>query len=404
MPGPGRPLEVRGFPEPEPEPGAVVLRTLAAEVCGTDVHLWHGRLAGVPYPLIPGHVSVGEVLATGGDVRDTEDRLLRVGDAVTFLDVHGTCHACRFCTVLKATTRCPKRRVYGITYGAEEGLLGGWSERIYLKPGVKVLPLAPNVTPEQWIGGGCGLPTAVHAVELAQIRLADSVLIQGSGPVGLSACALALLSGAGWVGVIGAPARRLEAARRFGADWTMDVSQTTPGERARAVRDATGGYGPDIVVEASGNPDAVPEGAIWYATPAATSSSDSTPTTGTSSSTPTGTSTASTWRSAAAGARISATCGGPWSHGPLRRAGRLVVLVSHRYQARRGRAGACRCRGLTRCEGRRHTERMNRERPRHVMNSAMGSRLVARILWDFLRVGLRSQPFAFYFASARTAA
>jgi len=123
-----------------------------------------------------------------------------------------------------------------------------------------VLPLAPGVTPDQWIGGGCGLPTAVHAVELARIDLADRVLVQGSGPVGLSAAALALLSGAGWVGVIGSPGLRLQAARRFGVDWTMDVAQTTPDERRRAVLDATGGIGPDVVIEASGNPKAVVEG------------------------------------------------------------------------------------------------------------------------------------------------
>jgi D-arabinose 1-dehydrogenase-like Zn-dependent alcohol dehydrogenase len=260
MPGPGEPVEIHEFPEPELEPRAVLLKTVAAEVCGTDVHLWHGRLAGVPYPLVPGHVSVGEVTATGGDVRDIEGRAVRVGDTVTFLDVHETCNSCYYCSVLKATTRCPKRKVYGITYGAKDGLLGGWSEQIYLKPGVKILPLAKNVTAEQWIGGGCGLPTAVHAVELASIQLADRVLIQGSGPVGLSACALAVLSGAAWVGVIGSPALRLEAAKRFGADWTMDVASSSPEERLRVVKDATGGYGPDIVIEASGNPNAVPEG------------------------------------------------------------------------------------------------------------------------------------------------
>src|ERR671921_575051 len=117
IPAPRMPVEVRAFPDPEPEPGAVLLRTLAAEVCGTDVHLWHGRLAGVPYPLIPGHVSVGEVAATGGDVFDIEDRPVNVGDAVTFLDVHGTCHNCWYCLVAKESTRCPHRRVYGITYG-----------------------------------------------------------------------------------------------------------------------------------------------------------------------------------------------------------------------------------------------------------------------------------------------
>ena len=115
---------------------------------------------------------------------------MRVGDVVTFLDVHGTCGACWHCLVAKASTRCPHRRVYGITFGAADGLLGGWAEAIYLKPGTKILPLAPGVSPEQWIGGGCGLPTALHAVELAGIGLGDRVLIQGSGPVGLSACAL----------------------------------------------------------------------------------------------------------------------------------------------------------------------------------------------------------------------
>ncbi len=242
------------------EPGGVLLKTIAAEVCGTDVHLWHGRLAGVPYPLIPGHVSVGEVIATGGDVSDIDGNPIQIGQAVTFLDVHETCNNCWYCLVAKESTRCPKRKVYGITYGAEDGILGGWSGQIYLKPGVKILPLLPNVSPDQWIGGGCGLPTAVHAVELARIKLADRVLIQGSGPVGLSACALAVLSGAAWVGVIGAPELRLAAATRFGADRTLDVQNATREERLGAVRDASGGYGPDVVIEASGNPQAIPEG------------------------------------------------------------------------------------------------------------------------------------------------
>jgi threonine dehydrogenase-like Zn-dependent dehydrogenase len=131
--------------------------------------------------------------------------------------VHETCHNCWYCLVAKASTRCPHRRVYGITYGAEEGLLGGWSERIYLKPGVKIVPLAGGVTPEQWIAGGCGLPTALHAVDLAEIRLGDRVLIQGAGPVGLSACALAVASGAGWVGVVESAENRWEPPKQPGA-------------------------------------------------------------------------------------------------------------------------------------------------------------------------------------------
>ncbi len=260
IPGPGRPVEIRTAQTPAVEPGGVLLETIAAEVCGTDVHLRHGRLAGVPYPLTPGHVSIGRAIEVGGEVLDVAKRPIRVGQVVTFLDVHETCHRCIYCTVLKATTRCPERKVYGITYGTADGLLGGWSEHIYLKPGVLILPLAEGVTAEQWIGGGCGLPTAVHAVELARIQLTDRVLIQGSGPVGLSACALARLSGAGWVGVIGSPELRLDAARKFGADLTLDVIQTTREERLAAIREATGGLGVDVVIEATGNPRAVPEG------------------------------------------------------------------------------------------------------------------------------------------------
>lgn len=262
LPFPGKTPEVRSYSIPRMEEGSVLLKTIASEVCGTDVHLWHGRLAGVPYPLIPGHVSVGEIASIQGTVHDVDGNPLYNGQIVTFLDVHGTCGACWYCLVAKASTRCPERRVYGITFGADDlpGLGGGWAEYIYLKPKTRILPLTGNVTPDTWIGAGCGLPTAVHAIELARIRLGENVLIQGSGPVGLSACALAALSGAGWVGVIGAPELRLETAKRMGADWTADVMETTPEERAKTVRDATHGRGPDVVIEASGNPEAVLEG------------------------------------------------------------------------------------------------------------------------------------------------
>lgn len=260
MTAPGAPIEIRDLPDPELAPGAVLLDTLLSEVCGTDVHLRHGRLAGVPYPIVPGHVSVGRVAGIAGAVSDVEGRPVREGDVVTFLDVHETCHACWFCLVAKQSTRCPHRRVYGITYSADEGPLGGWSERIWLKPGVRIVPLPTGVSPERWMGGGCGLPTALHAVDRAGIRLGDRVAVQGSGPVGLAAAVLARLSGAGQVLVLGDPESRLEAARMFGADVTIPVGETTPAERVGLVREATGGRGADVTIEATGVPSAVPEG------------------------------------------------------------------------------------------------------------------------------------------------
>ncbi|HEV8254716.1 MAG TPA: zinc-binding dehydrogenase [Vicinamibacteria bacterium] len=261
MPGPGRPLERRLFPAPRPEPGGAVLETTVSEVCGTDVHLHHGRLAGVPYPIIPGHVSCGRVLETNGPLLDVDGAPIAVGRTVTFFDVFGTCGACWSCLVAKAATRCPKRRVYGITTSAEDGLLGGWAEQIELKPGVRVLPLPEGVDPLDFMGGGCGLVTGFHAVERAGIALGDTVVVQGSGPVGLNAAIFAMLSGAMRVLVLGAPRARLEVARRLGAEDVLDIgAERDAARRVAWVRERTSGRGADVAIEATGTPAAVREG------------------------------------------------------------------------------------------------------------------------------------------------
>ena len=151
MPAPHLPIELREIDAPALEPGSAMLRTLYSEVCGTDVHLHHGRLSGVPYPIIPGHVSVGHLAAIRGTMRDIEGEPFREGDLVTFLDVHETCGSCHECLVTKQTTRCPHRRVYGITYGVADGPLGGWADAIWMKPGVKLLRLPRNVDAAKYI-------------------------------------------------------------------------------------------------------------------------------------------------------------------------------------------------------------------------------------------------------------
>ena len=258
MPAPNAPIEIREFSVPGLAPGAALLRTLYSEVCGTDVHLHHGTLAGVPYPIIPGHVSVGTVAATRGALRTVSGDAIREGDVVTFLDVHDTCNHCYHCLVAGQPNRCPSRKVYGITYSANDGLLGGWSEALYRKPGVKMLHLPTTLAPETFIGGGCGLVTALHAVDLAQLRLGESVAVLGVGPVGQSAVALASLSGAGEIVAVDGVADRLAYSRRMGATSTVDLGTPRP-ERLQQVRSLTGGRGVDAVIEASGHPDAVSE-------------------------------------------------------------------------------------------------------------------------------------------------
>src|SRR5207244_11548728 len=106
IPRPNASVELRKVPSPELEEDSALFEVELSEVCGTDVYLQQGRLEGVPYPLVPGHVSVGHLCKIRGTVLDVDGRPFREGDRVTFLDVHRTCNACWYCLVAKATTRC----------------------------------------------------------------------------------------------------------------------------------------------------------------------------------------------------------------------------------------------------------------------------------------------------------
>src|SRR3990170_4170673 len=99
MTAPLAPLELRRLPSPRAARGGAIVETLMSEVCGTDVHLHHGQLSGVPYPIIPGHVSCGRLLETGGTLADVDGQPLRAGQMVTFYDVFGICGSCWHCVV-----------------------------------------------------------------------------------------------------------------------------------------------------------------------------------------------------------------------------------------------------------------------------------------------------------------
>ena len=242
------------------EEGGILLETVASEVCGTDVHLHHGQLAGVPYPIIPGHVSVGRIAEARGVTHDFNGSEIHPGDVVTFYDVHEICGECWFCLVARQPNRCPHRKVYGITYSAHDGPLGGWAEQIYLKPGVKVFKIPESLSAEDIIGGGCGLFTGFAAVDRAGIRMGDSVIVQGTGPVGLCAINFAAVSGASIIVAIGDPDARLSLATEMGADETLSVTGTTKEERKNRILELSDGRGFDVVIEATGSPAAVPEG------------------------------------------------------------------------------------------------------------------------------------------------
>jgi threonine dehydrogenase-like Zn-dependent dehydrogenase len=256
-------LQIRDYELPEkPAPGAALIRTEMAGICGTDVHLWKGELP-ISLPLILGHETVGRIEQLGDGLEyDWTGQPLKVGNRVTW-NSSTSCGRCYYCAEKWQPTRCPHRRAYGIGYRCDKPphFLGGYAEFHYLHRGTTIFNLPEELPTEAVIGAGCALNTVIHGIERIGIGWRDNVVVQGAGPVGIAALAVAKSAGADQVIVIGAPRHRLEIAQRFGADNTLDISELTESsDRVGAVRLLTGGYGADVVLECVGSPSAVVEG------------------------------------------------------------------------------------------------------------------------------------------------
>ena len=255
-------LEPREYPLPAVGPGEVLVRIEMAGICGTDVHLCDGELS-LPLPVILGHETVGRIETIGAGLeRDWRGTPLAVGDRITWASSI-VCGECYYCRLKRQPTRCLFRKAYGISYCADEAphLRGGYAQYILLRAGTALFRIPDSVPTESVVGAGCALTTVLHGMEHTKIELGDIVVVQGTGPVGLAAVAVAVQSGAAQVIVIGAPQRRLELARNFGAQTVISVEEVPDAaERKKLVLAATGPYGADVVLECVGRPEAVPEG------------------------------------------------------------------------------------------------------------------------------------------------
>ena len=259
------PLTLETVPVPAPEPGAVIARVDYGGICGTDVHLHHGNLP-IPTPLILGHEAVGRVAVLGeGVTTDFAGLPLNEGDPIVWSS-NIPCGRCYWCVIEKERTLCENRKVYGVNQRFDEWphLSGGWADHAYLQPGSAIFKLPPGVTPEHAISLGCAGPTAVHGVlEITRVTVGETVVVQGSGPVGIAAAMYAHLAGAARVIIVGGPASRLALARDLGVgDDHLDIfTVTDPNARIEHILAATpAGRGADVVLECAGVPAAVPEG------------------------------------------------------------------------------------------------------------------------------------------------
>lgn len=274
---PGR-FAVEHFPDPDPGPGAVVLRMEHSGICGTDKHTWRGeslQYAGTDhereaaYPLICGHENVGviEAIGPGDPPVDELGEPLRAGDRVVPAP-NLTCGRCRFCLDERFPYYlCRELHDYGnsLTCAQPPHLFGGWSERMYLLPGTRLFRVPDGLAPE--LAALTELMSVTHGLDAARtvrgtgggFEFGDSVLVLGAGPLGLVHLAKAEMLGAGRLVAVDVFAPRLEAARELGADVVLDASATSSDERLAATLDATDGYGADVVVHCTGHASTFPE-------------------------------------------------------------------------------------------------------------------------------------------------
>jgi threonine dehydrogenase-like Zn-dependent dehydrogenase len=259
-------ITVERFPLPEPEPGAVILEMSMSGICGTDKHTFRGetlQYAGTPherqieYPLICGHENVGRVAATGGEVVDSEGRVLRPGDRLVPA-ANLSCGRCWYCQNNLPYYMCERLEDYGnsLNCGRPPHLFGGWSEYMYLLPGTKLFRV-PAALPDHV--AVLTEPMAVtHGFDRAR-RLndtfAETVVVYGVGPLGMCHVIKARLMGAGKLIAIDRFQSRLEHAADFGADGLLDAAELGPDELLARVHEQTGGRGADIVLDCTGVPE-----------------------------------------------------------------------------------------------------------------------------------------------------
>ena len=262
---------------PAVEDGTMLLKIELAGVCGTDLHILKGHFPNTPFPIIPGHEIVGIVEKIGKDCDKKMNLIgeIDVGDRVTVAPgvVCGECYYCRWYP--HRGNFCTSRKAYGISRSSAEYpyLVGGMSEYIYLTPGSWVYNIN-DLTPELGVLIE-PMSVGVKAVEFAMrpgmpldgagLGLADVVLIQGAGTIGLMTLVASKMAGAGKTIIIDMDKSRLKVAKMLGADLTIDMNDYQTGtDRVEKVFEYTDGIGADVVLECAGVLEAFQE-ALDYA-------------------------------------------------------------------------------------------------------------------------------------------
>jgi len=224
------------------DPHDVVVRVQLAAICGSDLHPYLGREAGLDAGTVMGHEFLGEVTEVGSAVEH-----LRIGDRVVS-PFTTSCGSCFYCT-RGLTARCERGELFGWVQEGR-GLHGGQAELVRVPFADTTLVKVPEgARDEEALLAGDVLSTGFFCARLGDIQQGDTVAVIGAGPVGLCAAIAARQLGAGKVFSLDLEPARLSLAQRYGAE---SILATDPKALA-ALREATSGRGADVVLECVGN-------------------------------------------------------------------------------------------------------------------------------------------------------
>lgn len=244
-----RDMRIDDVPEPgAPQAGEVLIRVGSVGVCGSDLHTYEdGRIGDtvVRDPLVLGHEFAGTVVAVGPDAIDGRGAPLVVGQRVA-VEPGLPCHHCDRCEHGHPNL-CRHLGFMGLW--PQDGAL---QERMIV-PARNCFPMPDLLSMDE---GALLEPlgVALHAIDLAKLRVAEPVVVLGCGPIGLMIMRLAKLAGAGPIYAVDQFGWRLDAAREWGADEVIDM---TAGDPIDAVHALTDGCGVPRVIEAAWAGDAV---------------------------------------------------------------------------------------------------------------------------------------------------
>lgn len=263
--GPRQPIPIKEYPVPEPDLGAALIEMRLANVCGSDLHAWRGDVdfakRGRALPRHLGHEGTGRIAALGGGITtDSNDEPLAVGDRVVFAYFY-PCGRCRAC--LNGKEWCCPRRSHHLATSCDEWphFKGTFGDYFYLYPNHTIFKIPDELSDELVVGINCAMAQVTCGWDQAGLTTGENVVIQGAGGLGLYAIAVARERGAGKIIVVDGVTERLEVASMFGADEFLDLRELAePERRIRRVKELTGGWGADVVMDVAGFPQVVEEG------------------------------------------------------------------------------------------------------------------------------------------------